>query len=146
VIAVLRTWWHVGLESYAEDNGIDLADVPREFCYYVTASVTDIPPLAEAEGYAYDVGQTHRQVIDGRAHMSLAWRLDVDRAAWAAVRGLDPRAGVRRDLVERMAFELFHLGSLCETDVVMTARYSVGDGPEERVWCPQDRRRASLTS
>lgn len=145
MIAVLRTWWHVGLDSYADENGIELADVPREFCWYVTASVTDIPPLAEAEGWAYDAGAIDLQVIDGRAHMHLAWRFDVDRAAWAAVRGLDPRTALRRDLVERMAFELFHLGSLCETDAVMTARYSVGNGPETRVWRPEDRRRVSDT-
>jgi hypothetical protein len=146
VIGVLRTWWHVGLDSYADDNGIAPADVSREFCHYVTASVCDLPSLAAAEGWAYDVGTINLRVLDGRAHMSLHWRLDVDREAWADVRGLDPRSSLRRDLIEQTAFELFHLGSLCETDAVMTARYSVGSGPEQRVWRPEDRRRVSEIS
>jgi hypothetical protein len=142
VRAVLETWWHVSLDSYADDNGIDPANVPRELCEYVTASITDIKALEEAEGWAYGFGGTRLRVIDGRAHAYLAWTLEADRAAWIKVRDLDPRATARRDLVEHTAYELYHLPSLCETDAVMTARYATGSGRIRRVWQPGDRRRA----
>ncbi|WP_330335676.1 hypothetical protein OHS33_39245 (plasmid) [Streptomyces sp. NBC_00536] len=141
MIARLETWWHVGVDSFAEDGGYDPAEVPRELCWYITASVTDIAALVDADGWAHGYGNTGLRVVDGRVHMALAWCLDVDRAAWAAVRGLDPRGSVRADLLAHMASELFHLPSVCETDAVMTARYSTGDGPVRRLWTPADRRR-----
>ncbi|OEV09241.1 hypothetical protein [Streptomyces nanshensis] len=143
VIARLETWWSVGVDSFADDGGYDPSAVPRELCGYVTASITDIKALDEAEGWAHGYGRTGLRVRDGRVHMALAWRLDVDRQAWAAVRGLDPRRGVRRDLAEHIAFELFHLSSVCETDAVMTARYATGHGTVRRIWRPEDRRRTS---
>ncbi|NEA15447.1 hypothetical protein [Streptomyces halstedii] len=135
----LETWWNVGVRSFAEDNGYDEAEVPRELIGYVTASVTGIKTLDEAGGWAYDGGLTHLQVCDGRVHMALGFRLEADREAWAAVRGLDPRGPVRPDFVEHMARELIGLPSVCETDAVMTARYAAGRGPAVRTWTWQDR-------
>ncbi|MEU3500195.1 hypothetical protein ABZ726_05295 [Streptomyces hundungensis] len=141
MITVLKTWWDVGVDSFADDNGRDPRDVPRELCWYITASINDIPSLDEAEGWARGFGSTGLRVINGRVHMVLAWRLDVDRARWAAVRDLDPRAGIRRDLAEHIADELFHLSSICETDAIMTARYATGRGAVRCTWRPEDRRR-----
>lgn len=139
MIARLETWWNVGVDSFAEDNGYAMAEVPRELIGYVTASVTDIKALEEAEGWAYDGGPTRLRVQDGRVHMALAWRLEVNRGAWAAVRGLDPRAGLRRDFAEHIARKLISLPSVCETDAVMTARFASGNGPIWRTWTWQDR-------
>ncbi|WP_146132568.1 hypothetical protein [Streptomyces solincola] len=139
MIARLATWWSVGVDSFAGDNGYDVAEVPRELIGYVTASITDIKALEEAEGWAYDGGMTRLRVLDGRVHMALAWRLEVDREAWAAVRGLDPRAGLRHDFAEHIARELIGLPSVCETDAAMTARYSTGRGTVHRTWTWQDR-------
>lgn len=139
MIARLNTWWSVGVDSFAGDNGYDIADVPRELVEYVTASITDIKALEEAEGWAYGYGSTHLRVVDGRVHMTLDWRLEVGRDAWAAVRGLDPRAGLRHDFAEHIARELIGLPSVCETDAVMTARYATGRGTVRRTWTYEDR-------
>ncbi|MFJ1742505.1 hypothetical protein ACIOG4_28000 [Streptomyces microflavus] len=139
MIARLETWWHVGLHSFAEDGGYDLAEVPRELCHYVTASITDIKALNDAEGYAYGYGPANIRIIGDRVHMTLRWRLSVDRNAWAAVRGLDPRAGLRHDLAEHIARELIGLPSVCETDAVMSARYATGSGTVRRTWTWHDR-------
>ncbi|WP_433860251.1 hypothetical protein [Streptomyces kronopolitis] len=139
MITRLETWWSVGVTSFAQDNGYAESEVPRELIGYVTASVTDIKALDEAEGWAYDGGLTHLQVRDGRVHMALAFRLEVEREAWAAVRGLDPRGPVRLDFAEHIARELIGLPSVCETDAVMTARFAAGRGPTSRTWTWQDR-------
>ncbi|MFI9052484.1 hypothetical protein [Streptomyces sp. NPDC053427] len=139
MISRLETWWSVGVDSFAKDNGRDPADVPRELCAYVTASITDIKALDDAEGWAHGYGSANLRVTGGRVHMTLSWRLNVDRAAWAAVRGLDPRAGVRHDIAEHTAFELIHLPSVCETDAVMSARYATGRGIVRRTWTWHDR-------
>ncbi|MFJ5739974.1 hypothetical protein [Streptomyces microflavus] len=139
MIVRLETWWNVGVASFAEGNGYDEAEVPRELIGYVTASVTDIRALDEAEGWAYDGGLTRLQARDGRVHMGLSFRLEVDREAWAAVRGLDPRGSVCPDFAEHMARELIGLPSVCETDAVMTACYAAGQGPTVRTWTWQDR-------
>ncbi|MFB6505577.1 hypothetical protein ACFC07_22200 [Streptomyces sp. NPDC056099] len=127
------------MDSFAGDNGYDVAEVPRELIGYVTASITDIKALEEAEGWAYDGGLTRLQVHDGRVQMALSFRLEVDREAWAAVRGLDPRGAVRLDFAEHIARELIGLPSVCETDAVMTARFAAGHGPTTRTWTWQDR-------
>ncbi|MFD8609517.1 hypothetical protein [Streptomyces sp. NPDC059631] len=139
MISRLETWWNVGVRSFAKDNGYAESEVPRELIGYVTASVTDIKALDEAEGWAYDSGLTRLQVRGGRVHMALGFRLEVDREAWAAVRGLDPRGPVRLDFTEHIARELIRLPSVCETDAVMTARYAAGRGPTSRTWTWQDR-------
>ncbi|RSS95077.1 hypothetical protein EF903_05405 [Streptomyces sp. WAC05292] len=139
MITRLETWWNVGVDSFAEDNGYAVSEAPRELIEYVTASVTDIKALDEAEGWAYDGGLTRLQVRAGRVHMALAWRLEVDRAAWAAIRGLDPRASVRHDFAEHIARELIGLPSVCETDAAMTARFATGRGLVRRTWTWQDR-------
>ncbi|MEU7228976.1 hypothetical protein [Streptomyces chrestomyceticus] len=145
MITRLETWWNVGVHSFADDNGYDTAEVPRELIGYVTSSITDIKALVEAEGWAYDYGPTRLSVRAGRVHMALGWRLEVDRAAWAAVRGLDPRAGVRHDFAEHIARELIGLPSVCETDAVMTARYATGRGPVRRTWTWEGRHPGSRT-
>lgn len=139
MISRLETWWNVGVHSFAEDNGYALAEVPRELIGYVTASITDIKALEEAKGWAYDGGLTRLQVRDGRVHMALAWRLEVNREAWAAARGLDPRGALRPDFTQHIAGELIGLPSVCETDAVMTARYAAGNGLTSRTWTWQDR-------
>lgn len=139
MIARLATWWNVGVNSFAGDNGYDVAEVPRELIGYVTASITDIKALEEAEGWAYDGGSSHLRVTNGRVRMRLDWRLEADRNAWAAVRGLDPRAGLRQDLAAHIAHELITLPSVCETDAVMTARYATGRGTVRRTWTYEDR-------
>ncbi|MEU0857454.1 hypothetical protein ABZ352_18725 [Streptomyces griseofuscus] len=139
MITRLETWWNVGVRSFAEDNGYDESEVPRELIGYVTASVTDIKALDEAEGWAYDGGLTRLEVRSGRVHMALGFRLEVEREAWAAVRGLDPRGPVRLDFTEHIARELIGLPSVCETDAVMTARFAAGRGPTSRTWTWQDR-------
>ncbi|MFC8538079.1 hypothetical protein ACFUJY_29765 [Streptomyces sp. NPDC057249] len=139
MIARLETWWRVGVDSFAEDNGYDVAEVPRELIWYVTASITDIKALDEAEGWAYGCGSTSLRVVAGQVHMRLDWRLEVERAAWAEVRGLDPRTSLRRDFAEHIAHELITLPSVCETDAVMTARYATGRGPVRRTWTYEDR-------
>ncbi|MFD3815219.1 hypothetical protein ACFWRZ_09135 [Streptomyces rubiginosohelvolus] len=139
MIARLDTWWTVGVASFAQDNGYDEAEVPRELIGYVTASVTDIKALDDAEGWAYDGGLTRLRVGDGQVHMALGFRLEVDREAWAAVRGLHPRAGVREDFAAHIARELISLPSVCETDAVMTARYATGHGQVRRTWTWEDR-------
>ncbi|MFF3786394.1 hypothetical protein [Streptomyces sp. NPDC001933] len=146
MITRLETWWSVGVESFADDGGYDRAEVPRELLEYITASITDIKALDEAEGWAYGHGPTRPRVIGGRVHMALAWRLEVDRAAWAAVRGLDPRGGVRHDFAEHIAHELITLPSVCETDAVMTARYATGRGIVRRAWTWEDRHPDSRTT
>ncbi|MEV7465237.1 hypothetical protein AB0O20_01830 [Streptomyces kronopolitis] len=139
MITRLETWWSVGVDSFAEDGGYDAAEVPRELCWYVTSSITDIKALDEAEGWAYGYGSPQLRVDAGRVHMALAWRLEVNRESWAAVRGLDPRAAIRHDFAEHIARELIGLPSVCETDAVMTARYATGHGTVHRSWTWQDR-------
>ncbi|MFD7764110.1 hypothetical protein [Streptomyces microflavus] len=139
MIVRLATLWSVGVASFAEDNGYDEAEAPRELVEYVTASITDIKALDEAEGWAYGYGSAQLRVRHGRVHMTLNWRLEADRAAWAAARELDPRAGVREDFAAHIARELIGLPSVCETDAVMTARYSAGHGPVRRTWTWEDR-------
>ncbi|MGW7089995.1 hypothetical protein ACWGH2_41800 [Streptomyces sp. NPDC054871] len=146
MIARLETSWSVGVDSFADDNGRDPADVPWELCAYVTASITDIKALDDAEGWAHGYGSANLRVVDGRVRMTLCWRLNVARAAWAAVRDLDPRAGVRHDLAEHIARELVHLSSVCETDAVMTARYATGHGTVRRTWTWDDRHPHSRTT
>ncbi|MFF0754447.1 hypothetical protein [Streptomyces sp. NPDC004267] len=143
MIARLETRWHVGVQSFAQDGGYDPAEVPRELSWYVSASITDIAALVEADGYAYDFGHSSLRVVDGRVHMAMSWRLSAERAAWAAARRLDPRGPLRRDLAEHVAHELFTLPSVCETDAVMTAHYASGHGSIQRTWRPSDRRRAT---
>ncbi|BDT39502.1 hypothetical protein [Streptomyces yaizuensis] len=137
---VLRTWWSVSAESYAEDNGIDPADADRDCGWYITSAVCDVPELAEAEGYAYGLPTAPMPwELDGRLRYRLDWRVEVDRERWAQVRQLDLRAALLPDLGHRMAFGLFHLGGLCGTDAVMRAVYRTGRGVVDRTWRPEDR-------
>ncbi|MEV6682179.1 hypothetical protein AB0N09_35760 [Streptomyces erythrochromogenes] len=142
--AVLETWWDVSLDSYARDNGIEPASVPRELSWYISASINDIAALDTAEGWARDHGRPGRLRIAGnRAHVGLAWCLDVDRTAWLAIRGLGRRAGARRDLLDHMTHELYHLPSLCTTDVVMRVRFRAAGQLITRTLRPQDRHRSA---
>ncbi|MER7761569.1 hypothetical protein [Streptomyces sp. NPDC097619] len=139
MIAHLKTWWTVGVDNFAADCGCAEAEVPRELSWYVSASINDIKALNEADGWAHGHGESLLRVTGGRVHMAAAWRLEVDRAAWAAARGQDPRTALRADFAQHIAQELIGLPSVCETDAVMTAEFATGRGPVRRTWTWQDR-------
>jgi hypothetical protein len=142
VIAILRTLWDVSANSFAEANGIDLADVPRELCWYITACINDIPALADSDGWASPLHTPEPPAgPDGRVRQGINWRITVTASSWLEARGLDPQAA-RRDLLEHLAHEVYHLPSICITDAVMTATYTVDGRETRRTFRPSDRKTA----
>ncbi|MFJ9719983.1 hypothetical protein ACIRPQ_29325 [Streptomyces sp. NPDC101213] len=147
LIAVLSTRWEVSAASYAEDNGVDDANVLFDLGSLLASSINDLPAMDEAEGWAslLDTPREGQEFhgVDGIVRLRMDWRIKVDRDAWLAARGLDPRAAARPDLLAHVAWDLYHLGAVCETDAVMRAEYQGGKGPVVREFRPQMRRRVS---
>lgn len=142
MIAILRTLWDVSAASFAEANGIDLADVPHELGGYVSACINDILALAESDGWARCLHTPELPAgLDGRVRQQIDWRISITPSSWLDARGLDPQAA-RRDLLEHLAHELYNLPSICVTDAIMTAIYTVNGRENRRSFRPDDRKRA----
>ncbi|MFI1408828.1 hypothetical protein ACH4Y0_02645 [Streptomyces sp. NPDC020707] len=140
MIAILYTLWDVSAVSFAEVNGIAEADVPRELGGYISACINDIPALADSDGWARCLHTPDLpDQLDGRVRQRIDWRIAVTPASWLAARGLDQQA-VRADLLEHLAHELYHLPSICVTDAVMTATYTVDGREIRREFRPDGRR------
>lgn len=139
MIAILRTLWDVTAASFAEANGIDPTDVPHELGAYISACINDIPALANSDGWARCLHTPEPPAgPDGRVRQQIDWRISVTPSSWMQARGLDPQAA-RRDLLEHLAHELYHLPSICVTDAVMTATYTVDGREVRRDFRPSDR-------
>ncbi|MEU0770535.1 hypothetical protein [Streptomyces albogriseolus] len=141
---VLSTWWTVTDASYAEDNGVSEDLVERDLGWYLSSSINDVPVFDEAEGYATVLSTPRREdgwQLDGTVTLRIDWLVKVDRAKWLAARGLDPRAAARTDLGRQMVWELYHLGSVCETDAVVRAEFHDGRGVQRIEMRPEHRKR-----
>ncbi|WP_328689847.1 hypothetical protein OHA74_12155 [Streptomyces phaeochromogenes] len=142
MIAILHTLWDVSAASYAEANGIDEADVPRELGGYASACINDIPALADSDGWARCLHTPDLpDQLDGRVRQRIDWRVAVTATSWLAARGLDQQTA-RTDLLAHLAWDLYHLPSICVTDAVMTATYAVDGRETRREFRPDDRRTA----
>lgn len=142
MIAVLRTTWTVSLASYADENGIDEDRVPADLGNYLTASINDLPAFEASDIWATCLRARDAESPAGYARVNVDWRINTSREGWLAARDLPRASGARIDLLRYAAQELYDLPSLCETDVVMVARYQLAN---RRVRCefrPDQRRRA----
>lgn len=145
MIAILCTLWTVSLSSYADDNGIEPDRVEGDLGSYLVFAINDIAPLEEAGAYATGITRRPAPQSPGQAVVRCDWRITADREAWQQVRGIG-RQAARRDLLDYLARELYSLPSVCETDVVMTAEYSTGQGLVRRTFQPGDRKRAQVAA
>lgn len=142
MIAVLRTTWTVSLASYADENGIDEAQVPADLGNYLTASINDLPALEAGDIWATCLRAHEAEASAGYAAVNVDWRIKTSREGWLTARSLSTRSSARSDLLHYLARELYDLPSLCETDVVMAVRYRLDGRRVRREFRPEHRRRA----
>ncbi|TXS44934.1 hypothetical protein [Streptomyces sp. OR43] len=131
----------MSLNSYARENGIEPERTEIDLANYLTSSINDIAPFDEADGYATCITERPAPQPPGQAAVRCDWRITVNREAWQQARGIG-RQAVRPDLLAHLVRELYSLPSVCDTDAVMTAVYTVGRGQLKCSCTPDGRKRA----
>jgi hypothetical protein len=146
VIARLEFAWNVDPESWARSAERDPGDCWPELPMYLSACMGDLPMIDAAEATPRVRGGTKlSDQLDGRLRFEDFWAIEVEADAWVRARAEGaayaepvpaPKGRARLDLAEHIAWELFHLPGVVDTDAVLAVRH-----PYRDVYRPGDRNR-----
>ncbi|MEJ8654743.1 hypothetical protein WKI65_43595 [Streptomyces sp. MS1.AVA.3] len=121
----LFTHWSVGLDSWVDSYGCELARGPWELTAYLSCAWESIPGVEETEVWFHGLHTGRARVVDGRIVARMHWSVDVPTEAWRAWRdeydwGVPVLPGIRRDALRYLAGGLYVSGAIAPTDAVMT--------------------------